>query len=98
MRAIDLSNVTWRKSSYSNSDGGECVEVSDDFLTAAAWRKSSYSNSDGGACVEVADNLPIVPVRDSKAPARGALVFRADAWAAFVDGVKGEGGSRRAGR
>ncbi|MFB7503474.1 DUF397 domain-containing protein [Streptomyces broussonetiae] len=27
MRAIDLSTVTWRKSSYSNQDGGECVEV-----------------------------------------------------------------------
>lgn len=27
MRAIDLSNVTWRKSSYSNTDGGQCVEV-----------------------------------------------------------------------
>lgn len=64
MRAVDLSNVTWRKSSYSNSDGGNCVEV--------------------------ADTIPsVVPVRDSKAPARGALVFRADAWAAFVDGVKG---------
>ncbi|AOR33527.1 DUF397 domain-containing protein [Streptomyces fodineus] len=29
MRAIDLSGVTWRKSSYSNPDGGECVEVAD---------------------------------------------------------------------
>ncbi|MER5911835.1 DUF397 domain-containing protein [Streptomyces sp. NPDC001982] len=29
MRAIDLSNVTWRKSSYSNQDGGNCVEVAD---------------------------------------------------------------------
>ncbi|MFE6691409.1 DUF397 domain-containing protein [Streptomyces sp. NPDC057743] len=28
MRAIDLSHATWRKSSYSNTDGGECVEVS----------------------------------------------------------------------
>ncbi|MER7927542.1 DUF397 domain-containing protein [Streptomyces sp. NPDC096057] len=27
MRAIDLSNVTWQKSSYSNTDGGNCVEV-----------------------------------------------------------------------
>ncbi|MFJ8137220.1 DUF397 domain-containing protein [Streptomyces sp. NPDC096013] len=27
MRAIDLSNVAWRKSSYSNTDGGDCVEV-----------------------------------------------------------------------
>lgn len=27
---IDLSAVRWRKSSYSNQDGGACVEVSDD--------------------------------------------------------------------
>ncbi|MGW2491668.1 DUF397 domain-containing protein [Streptomyces sp. NPDC001606] len=27
MRAIDLSTVSWRKSSYSNTDGGACVEV-----------------------------------------------------------------------
>ncbi|MFF9770469.1 DUF397 domain-containing protein [Streptomyces sp. NPDC014636] len=89
MRAIDLSNVTWRKSSYSNSDGGECLEVSDDLLRAADWRKSSYSNASGGDCLEVSDGFPsLVPVRDSKAPARGALVFQAAAWAAFVDGVK----------
>ncbi|MFC8176058.1 DUF397 domain-containing protein [Streptomyces sp. NPDC057325] len=31
MRPIDLSDVAWRKSSYSNPDGGACVEVSDDF-------------------------------------------------------------------
>ncbi|MGY5057064.1 DUF397 domain-containing protein [Streptomyces sp. 900105755] len=24
---IDLSNAVWRKSSYSNGSGGECVEV-----------------------------------------------------------------------
>ncbi|WP_030814825.1 DUF397 domain-containing protein [Streptomyces sp. NRRL S-337] len=30
MRAIDLSTVTWRKSSYSNSDGGACLEIADD--------------------------------------------------------------------
>ncbi|MFH8365898.1 DUF397 domain-containing protein [Streptomyces sp. NPDC018031] len=30
MRATpDLSIVTWRKSSYSNTAGGECVEVAD---------------------------------------------------------------------
>ncbi|MEU2425224.1 DUF397 domain-containing protein [Streptomyces sp. NPDC007851] len=27
MRVIDLSNISWRKSSYSNTDGGECLEV-----------------------------------------------------------------------
>jgi hypothetical protein len=89
VRAIDLSNLTWRKSSYSNSDGGECVEVSDDLLATASWRKSSYSNSDGGNCIEVATGIPsLVPVRDSKDPSRGTLLFEASAWAAFVDGVK----------
>ncbi|MFC9232475.1 DUF397 domain-containing protein [Streptomyces decoyicus] len=40
MRAIDLSNVTWRKSSYSNSDGGQCIEVSDDFPALVPVRDS----------------------------------------------------------
>ncbi|MBA9046674.1 MULTISPECIES: DUF397 domain-containing protein [Streptomyces] len=88
MRAIDLSTITWRKSSYSNQDGGACVEVSDDLLHAADWRKSSYSNQDGGQCLEFADNLPLVPVRDSKDTTRTPLLFGAPAWAAFVDGVK----------
>ncbi|MGY5134299.1 DUF397 domain-containing protein [Streptomyces nigrescens] len=89
MRAIDLSSITWRKSTYSNSDGGNCIEVSDDLLTAATWRKSSYSNQDGGQCIEVADDLPaVVPVRDSKAPHGPALLFGAPAWASFVTAVK----------
>ncbi|MFJ2514522.1 DUF397 domain-containing protein [Streptomyces griseoviridis] len=29
MRAIDLSSVTWRKSSYSNQDGGQCLEFAE---------------------------------------------------------------------
>ncbi|MEU5630567.1 DUF397 domain-containing protein [Streptomyces rishiriensis] len=59
MRVIDLSNVT--------------------------WRKSSYSNSEGGACLEVAEGAPaLVPVRDSKDPDRGVLVFGAAAWGRFV--------------
>ena len=65
MRVIDLSSLTWRKSSYSNSDGGQCLEV-------AAGHPSLVS---------------LVPVRDSKAPERGALVFGARAWSAFVGGV-----------
>ncbi|MEJ8648612.1 DUF397 domain-containing protein [Streptomyces sp. MS1.AVA.3] len=27
---VDLSTAVWRKSSYSNGDGGNCVEVFDD--------------------------------------------------------------------
>ncbi|MFH8489703.1 DUF397 domain-containing protein [Streptomyces longisporoflavus] len=40
MRGIDLRAASWRKSSYSNSDGGECVEVSDDFAPAIPVRDS----------------------------------------------------------
>lgn len=40
MRRIDLSDATWRKSSYSNSDGGECVEVCDDFAAVVPVRDS----------------------------------------------------------
>jgi hypothetical protein len=39
MQLIDLSNVTWRKSSYSNQDGGACVEVADN-LPAVPIRDS----------------------------------------------------------
>ncbi|MDI3422073.1 DUF397 domain-containing protein [Streptomyces luteolus] len=55
------------------------------------WRKSSYSEN-GGDCVEVATNLAPtrgrVPVRDSKTPDAPALALPADAFAAFVTGVK----------
>ncbi|MFK0293137.1 DUF397 domain-containing protein [Streptomyces sp. NPDC090442] len=89
MRPIDLNTVTWRKSSYSNSDGGACVEVSDDLLTNTVWRKSSYSNTDGGNCVEVdGARPPLVPVRDSKRPQGPALVFEGGAWDAFITAVK----------
>ncbi|MFD5399387.1 DUF397 domain-containing protein [Streptomyces sp. NPDC127097] len=89
MRAINLSNITWRKSTYSNPDGGACIEVSDDLLTAATWRKSSYSNQDGGECIEVSHDFPaLVPVRDSKNPQGPALTFEVSAWASFVTAVK----------
>ncbi|GAA2147316.1 DUF397 domain-containing protein [Kitasatospora kazusensis] len=58
-------------------------------LPALAWRKSTFSGSQGGDCIEVADGVPgVMPVRDSKDPGGPALVFPADAWSAFVDGVK----------
>lgn len=76
MREYDLSNARWFKSSYSNGQGGDCVEVSYDFA-GAVWNKSNY-------------NLPgVVPVRDSKNPAGPALVVPSTAWAAFVAGLKG---------
>ncbi|MFC8898952.1 DUF397 domain-containing protein [Streptomyces cinereoruber] len=40
MRPIDLSDVAWRKSSYSNPDGGACIEISDDFAPLVPVRDS----------------------------------------------------------
>ncbi|MEO3852927.1 DUF397 domain-containing protein [Streptomyces sp. B8F3] len=70
--------LDWFKSSYSNDEGGECVEV------AIAWRKSSYSNSEGGECVEVAPVPGAVHVRDSKDPHGPHLCFTPEAWSAFL--------------
>lgn len=70
--------LKWFKSSYSGSDGGECVEI------AYAWRKSSYSGSQGGDCIEVAAHPTAIHVRDSKDPEGPALTFTPSAWAAFA--------------
>ncbi|MFD5140122.1 DUF397 domain-containing protein [Streptomyces sp. NPDC058378] len=83
----DLMNTQWRKSSYSGSSGGECVECT--VTGGAAWRKSSYSGNTGGDCVEVADGCAAsVPVRDSKNPAGPVLILGTAAWQAFVDGLR----------
>lgn len=44
MRTIDLSDASWRKSSYSNQDGGACVEISDDFAVIVPVRDSKVSH------------------------------------------------------
>ncbi len=87
MREFDLNNARWRKSTHSDGNGGECVEVAYDFSGAANWRKSSYSGGDGGEdCLEVADGVPgVVPVRDSKLGAGGpVIVVGPAAWTAFL--------------
>ncbi|MFI0225178.1 DUF397 domain-containing protein [Streptomyces lydicus] len=90
MREYDLSDARWRKSSYSDHNGGSCVEVADRFPGAATWRKSSHSDDNGGNCVEVADDFPgVVPVRDSKAGDGGPVIgVSASAWSAFIGAVK----------
>ena len=81
---IDLSEALWFKSSHSNGDGGECVEVARAFPGAALWRKSSYSSERGGACVEIAAHPAAVHVRDSKNPGGPALTVAPTTWTAFA--------------
>ncbi|MEU8539391.1 DUF397 domain-containing protein [Streptomyces sp. NPDC048717] len=86
-KALDLSAAVWRKSSYSNGDGGNCVEVAEGYT---AWRKSTHSNTSGGNCLEVADDASpgLVPVRDSKQPHGPVLLITAAAWTPFITSVK----------
>ncbi|MFI2262087.1 DUF397 domain-containing protein [Streptomyces tubercidicus] len=46
---VDLSTARWRKSSYSNSNGGECVEIADGFPGLVPVRDSK--NPQGPALV-----------------------------------------------
>ncbi|MEU9098696.1 DUF397 domain-containing protein [Streptomyces sp. NPDC048361] len=75
-----MSNtLQWFKSSYSDSGGGQCLEL------AVTWHKSSYSNARGGACVEVATCPQAVHIRDSKVPHGATLAVAPGVWAAFLD-------------
>ncbi|MGW6393998.1 DUF397 domain-containing protein [Streptomyces sp. NPDC055103] len=44
MRAYDLSNAHWFKSSYSNGSGGDCVEASYDFPGVVPVRDSKVTD------------------------------------------------------
>jgi hypothetical protein len=80
---MDLTGARWRKSSYSGTNGGNCVEV------AEVWGKSSYSGGNGGNCVEVARTLPAaVAVRDSKDPDGPKLIFTPADWTAFTTAIR----------
>ncbi|WP_030812581.1 DUF397 domain-containing protein [Streptomyces sp. NRRL S-337] len=85
---LNLVGAEWIKSSYSDANGGDCVEFTRDF----AWTKSSYSEGNGGECIEFSRTLThphgLIPVRDSKNPDGPALLFPATDWATFISAVK----------
>ncbi|AQT73754.1 MULTISPECIES: DUF397 domain-containing protein [unclassified Streptomyces] len=75
--------LKWFKSSYSGSEGGQCLEA------AFAWRKSSYSGDEGGQCVEVtACAAEQVHVRDSKVTDGPVLTLAPAAWAGLTRWVR----------
>ena len=75
----DLPGAAWQKSSYSGSQGDNCVEV--------AWRKSSYSGTQGDNCVEVGPAATTVSVRDTKNRPAGMISVSARTWARFLNGL-----------
>lgn len=72
-------HLAWFKSSYSDSEGSNCLEI------ALDWRKSSHSDDQGAACLEVAPCPRTVHVRDSKlGPQSPRFAVDRTAWTAFV--------------
>ena len=51
------------------------------------WRKSTFSSNGGAACIEVAAPGAIL-VRDTTDRAGGTLRFTAEAWRAFLGGLR----------
>lgn len=85
--ASEFDLTVWCTPSYSNGEGGMCVEVGT--FPHAAWRTSTYTNGEGGNCVEVAGQVPdVVPVRDSKISESPVLVFTNVGWTSLIDSVK----------
>ncbi|MFI7010237.1 DUF397 domain-containing protein [Streptomyces sp. NPDC050145] len=75
----DDARLSWFRSTYSDSQGGNCVEAAMD------WRKSSHSDDQGGNCVEIATLPTHIHIRDSKlGPQSPTFVSTASAWTAFL--------------
>ena len=81
MEGTDHALTTWRTSTYSGSNGSNCVEV-------GTWRTSTYSGGNGGNCVEVGGTERAVVVRDTKDRAGAVLTFGPDAWRRFAATIK----------
>ncbi len=77
-------SLAWAKSSYSDGQGGNCVEA----RLTSEWAESSYSTPDGGNCVQTRHAGLDVQVRDSKNPDGPVLTFSAAAWETFTAAVR----------
>jgi len=93
-------DMSWRKSSYSSGNGGNCVEVGTWHNTGTGtggscaevgpWRKSSHSGVNGGNCVEAASLGAAVAVRDTKDNGTGPVLrFGPRSWARFTSSLIG---------
>lgn len=81
MRASQLRDVTWRKSSRSGPTGGNCVEM--------AALPGSVLKLPGSVLKRALNEAPgeAIAVRDSWQPDGPALIFTAATWQAFTGGL-----------
>ena len=71
----------WRKSSYSEGHGGNCLEV--------RWHKSSYSSGHNPNCVECRTTTANrIDMRDSQHRSHGYLSFPLAEWRALLGSLR----------
>jgi hypothetical protein len=85
---MSTTELAWFKSTYSGSEGDDCVEV------ALSWRKSTYSSGSEGDCVEVATCPTTIHIRDSKHTPGPQLALSPTTWTEFVEFAAREGVDR----
>lgn len=65
---IDLSTAVWRKSSYTNGDGGDCVEVVDDLPGIVPVRDSKDPHGPAIVFPATAWSAFVTAVKDTGLP------------------------------
>ncbi|MGW7636647.1 DUF397 domain-containing protein [Streptomyces decoyicus] len=65
---VDLSTAIWRKSSYSNGDGGNCVEVIDDLPGIVPVRDSKAPHGPAIIFPTAAWSTFVTAVKDTDLP------------------------------
>ncbi|NJP99128.1 DUF397 domain-containing protein [Streptomyces zingiberis] len=70
--------LTWFTSSYSNTEGGNCVEV------AGEPRSGGRGGMGPDRSLGTVGRSPLIHVRDSKDVARPSLAVGGDAWSVFL--------------
>ncbi|MBF8188525.1 DUF397 domain-containing protein [Nonomuraea sp. K274] len=81
MGSAQVTPTTWRKSSFSNGTGGNCVEVA---LAGEGHDEVRYEELGAG---HKADLGPLIALRDSKNPDGPRLYFTRSEFEAFRRGV-----------
>ncbi|XKK41415.1 DUF397 domain-containing protein [Nocardiopsis sp. ARC36] len=86
-----MMGQSWQKSSYSNGDGGNCVEARVHAM-GETWKKSSYSNGNGGHCVEArtVSAASRVLLRDTQNRGSGHLSVPVREWDALRLALSGQ--------
>lgn len=75
--STERPRTKWRKSSFSNGTGGNCVEV-------ALWNESC---NEAESAAHKTDMGPLIALRDSKDPDGPKLYFTRSEFAAFRRGL-----------